>query len=74
MIVIDSNIWNYYFDETTKENKFIIKALDKSVKKEEIAINTVILIKVSHYLVKRLGPKEGKSKIEKIPRIAYEDS
>jgi hypothetical protein len=34
------------------------------VKKEEIVVNTVIIIEVAHYLIKRLGGVKGKEKVE----------
>jgi predicted nucleic acid-binding protein len=54
MILIDSNIWNYYFDQSSKEHEYVIRAVEKFIEKEEIVINTVIVMEVSHFLVKNL--------------------
>lgn len=63
MIFIDSNIWNYYFDESSKEHKFVIKPLEKFLEKEKVVINTVIIMEVAHFLVKNLGAEIAEGKI-----------
>jgi predicted nucleic acid-binding protein len=64
MILIDSNIWSYYFDQSSKEHEYVIRPVEKFIEKEEIVINTVIVMEVSHFLVKNLGAAIGKEKIE----------
>ncbi len=64
MIFIDSNIWCYFFDESSKEHKEASAFVDKVLEKEEIAINTAIIIEISHFLVKNLGPVNGRKKID----------
>ncbi len=64
MITVDSNIWAYYFDETAKEHNSVKPHLRKTIKKENILINTVIQMEVAHYLIKVLGPILGKEKID----------
>lgn len=64
MILIDSNMWCYYFDESCKEHKYVVKELEKIIKKEEIIINTVIIMELAHFLIKNLGPINGKKKLE----------
>jgi len=66
MIFIDSNIWCYYFNESSKEHKKAVKVLEESMERETIFVNTVTLMEVSHYLIKNLGAKKGKEKIDLI--------
>ena len=63
MLFIDSNIWAYYFDEMAPEHKFVVKAVEDYLRKGEVAINTVILMEVAHFLIKNLGAKVGRRKI-----------
>jgi predicted nucleic acid-binding protein len=64
MILIDSNIWNYYFDKSSREHEYVIRPLEEFIEKEDIVINTVIVMEVSHFLIKNLGATKGKEKIE----------
>ncbi|MBI2233180.1 MAG: type II toxin-antitoxin system VapC family toxin [Candidatus Aenigmarchaeota archaeon] len=64
MIFVDTNIWCYFFDKSSKENKQASQYIEKALKKEEILINTAIIMEISHFLVKNLGPVNGKKKIE----------
>lgn len=64
MMFIDSNIWCYYFDSQAKEHSKVAKALEKAAEKEELLVNTVILMEVSHFLVKNLGAVRGKQHID----------
>jgi len=53
MIVIDSNMFDYYFDPTTKEHKYVKPELEKIIRSGEgILTNTIIWIEVAHYLYK----------------------
>ena len=63
MILIDSNIWCYYFDDSSKEHASVSKAVESIVSQEEILINTVVIMEVSHFLIKNLGPRIGKEKL-----------
>jgi predicted nucleic acid-binding protein len=62
MILIDSNIWAYYFDATLSEHQKVIKPLETALKKNQAAVNATIVVETLHYLVKRLGSLEGKTK------------
>ena len=62
MILIDSNIWAYYFDSSLNEHKSVIKPLETSLKKEQAVVNAMVVIETLHYLVKRLGPIVGGEK------------
>jgi len=63
MILIDSNIWIYYFDSSSKEHKTIAAFLEKILVKETVVVNTVIILEIAHYLIKNLGPIIGKKKM-----------
>ncbi len=63
MIFVDSNIWCYYFDASSKEHKKAAAAVDKYLKSDHIVLNTPILMEVAHYLIKNLGAVEGKAKL-----------
>jgi len=64
IVFIDSNYWIYLFDRTTIEHQFIKDHFDKLYDNTLLAINTVVMIEVMHYLVKRLGPTIAKEKWE----------
>lgn len=62
MILVDSNMWAYYFDSTLPEHVKVIKPLESLLKKNQVAVNATISVETLHYLVKRLGPLEGEKK------------
>ncbi|MGV9103649.1 MAG: type II toxin-antitoxin system VapC family toxin [Promethearchaeia archaeon] len=62
MILVDSNIWAYYFDASLPEHNKVIKPLEAALEKNQVAINAIIVVETLHYLVKRLGSLEGKRK------------
>ena len=64
MLIIDSNIWVYYFDRDAPEHRLVVNKVEKLLKSEKIVINTVIIIEVAHFLVKNLGPVAGNNKLE----------
>lgn len=64
MILIDSNIWCYYFNESASEHKIVAEYLENILKKEKIVINTVIVMEVAHFLIKNLGSKAGSEKVD----------
>jgi len=63
ILTIDTNIWAYYFDKDSAEHKFVVGPVDKAIRAEQILTNTVIVMELSHFLVKNLGPVEGGEKI-----------
>ena len=63
MLIIDSNIWAYYFDEDSPEHPFVVDDVEEALRSEGIAINTVIIIEVAHFLIKNLGPILGRNKL-----------
>lgn len=63
MLMIDSNIWAYYFDADSPEHKSVVPEVKKVIR-EGVLINTVVAMEVAHFLVKNLGPVVGKEKLE----------
>jgi len=64
IVFIDSNYWIYLFDQTTAEHQYVKDHFDKLYGESLLAINTVVMIEVMHYMVKRLGPTIAKEKWE----------
>ena len=64
MLIVDSNIWAYYFDKDAPEHARVAGKLEEMIKAEKIAINTVIIMEVGHFLVKNLGAVIGRDKVE----------
>jgi len=71
MLFVDSNIWAYYFDERAPEHKYVVKPVEEALRAEEIAINTVIIMEVAHFLIKNLGAEEGWRKLDVFPRHVF---
>lgn len=55
MILVDANIWAYFFDANTKEHGRVKAALPRLLGDEELLMPTIVQMEVVHYLVKRLG-------------------
>jgi predicted nucleic acid-binding protein len=64
MLMIDSNIWAYFFDSTLPEHKAVQKPVEDAINNEEVSTTTVIQMELMHYLVKRMGPVLGKEKMD----------
>ena len=62
LIFVDSNIWCYYFDRSALEHNAVSKKLEQ-VLDDGVAINTVVLMEVAHYLIKNMGSDEGRGKM-----------
>ena len=62
MILIDTNIWAYYFDSTLPEHTQIIKPVEDALRQSKGAVNSTIVIETMHYLVRRLGSLVGREK------------
>jgi predicted nucleic acid-binding protein len=62
LILIDSNIWAYYFDSSLDEHKSVVKPIETSLKKGQAVVNATVVIETIHYLIKRLGPIVGGEK------------
>ena len=63
ILIVDTNIWAYYFDRDSPEHKKVIDPLEKALKSERLAVNTIIVMEVAHFLIKNLGPVEGAEKL-----------
>ncbi|MFQ5833670.1 MAG: type II toxin-antitoxin system VapC family toxin [Candidatus Thorarchaeota archaeon] len=62
MILIDTDIWAYYFDSTLPEHTRVIKPLEAALRKKQAAVNATVVVETLHYLIKRLGPLAGGGK------------
>ena len=63
ILIIDTNIWAYYFDKDSPEHGSVVGPVEKALKSEQIAINTVIVMELAHFLIKNLGPVDGGEKL-----------
>jgi len=63
MIFIDSNIWCYYFNESSKEHKKVALFIESIMDEESIVMNNIVGLEVAHFLIKNLGAIQGKEKI-----------
>lgn len=63
ILIIDTNIWAYYFDRDSAEHSSVVGSVEEALRSEQIAINTVIIMELAHFLIKNLGPVEGGEKL-----------
>ncbi|MBD3408225.1 MAG: PIN domain-containing protein [Candidatus Lokiarchaeota archaeon] len=59
LILIDANIWAYYFDESLSEHTSVIRPVEKALTSQKACVNATVVVETLHYLVKRLGPLVG---------------
>jgi predicted nucleic acid-binding protein len=71
MLLIDSNIWAYYFKSDAPEHKRVVPFVEKMISTRQVAINTVIMLEVAHFLIKKLGPVEGMEKLRLFLRFPF---
>lgn len=71
IIFVDSNYWIYLFDKTTIEHESAKKYFNNLYDEAVLASNTVVMMEVMHYLVKRLGPEMAKEKWELFSSIDF---
>jgi predicted nucleic acid-binding protein len=71
MIIIDSNIWAYYFDGDAPEHRFVVGPLKEILGSERVIINTVVIMEVAHFLIKNLGPIIGREKLHVFLRFPF---
>lgn len=62
IIFVDSNYWIYLFDKTTDEHESIKEHFNNLYDEATLATNTIVMMEVMHYLVKRLGSEIAKEK------------
>lgn len=65
MLIIDSNIWAYYFDKDAPEHLLVADKVEEALRSDKIVINTVVVVEVAHFLVKNLGPIIGRNKLDR---------
>jgi predicted nucleic acid-binding protein len=70
MIMIDSNMWIYYFDESLEEHKYVKESMRKIVMEEEILVNTVVIQEVAHYLIRHEPVEEFWEDINYLIRLS----
>lgn len=63
ILTIDTNIWAYYFDEDSPEHGAVVGPVESALKSEQIAVNTIIVMELAHFLIRNLGPVEGAEKL-----------
>ncbi len=71
IIFVDSNYWIYLFDKTTDEHESVKKHFNNLYDEAVLAINTVVMMEVMHYLVKRLGSEIAKEKWDLFSSINF---
>ena len=70
MIMIDSNMWIYYFDESLEEHKYVKEPIRRIIMGEEgILANTIVIQEVAHYLVRHEPENEFWEDINYIIRL-----
>lgn len=70
MIMIDSNMWIYYFDESLEEHKYVKEPIRRIIMGEEgILANTIVIQEVAHYLVRHEPENEFWEDINYISRL-----
>jgi len=63
ILIVDTNIWAYYFDQDCREHESVVGPLESALKSEQMAINTIIIMELAHFLIKNLGPVNGGEKL-----------
>lgn len=63
ILIIDTNIWAYYFDSDCPEHKSVIGKVEEALRSEQIAVNAIIVMELAHFLIKNLGPVGGGEKL-----------
>jgi predicted nucleic acid-binding protein len=71
IMFIDSNYWIYLLDKTCEEHDYIADHFKSLYDSASLAINTVVMVEVMHYLVKRLGPTVAKEKWQLFSSIDF---
>ena len=64
MIFVDTNIWCYFFDARLPEHEYVKEAMREVLMEETVAVNTVTVMEVAHYLTRNLSEAEAKRKAE----------
>lgn len=72
MLMIDSNIWAYFFDTNASEHKRVKRPVKEAIENNEVLMTTVIQMELAHYLVRRLGPIQGGEKVDILLNYPFE--
>ena len=65
-LFIDANIWCYYFDARHPEHEHVKRFMRQALLSETLAVNTLIVMEVAHYLNRNLSRDEAKRKTENL--------
>jgi predicted nucleic acid-binding protein len=60
---IDTNVRARYFDRDAPEHESVVGPVEEALRSERVTIDTIIVMEVSHFLIKNLGPVEGGEKV-----------
>ena len=71
IVFIDSNYWIYLLDKTCDEHEHVINHFNDLYDNSSLAINTIVMVEVMHYLVKRLGTTIAKQKWQLFSSIDF---
>ena len=63
ILIIDTNIWAYYLDQDSPEHGAVVAPVERALRSDQVAVNTVIVVELAHFLIKNLGPVEGGEKL-----------
>ncbi len=69
MIMVDSNMWIYYFDESLDEHKYVREQMREIILEKRILANTVVIQEVAHYLIRHESPEEFWTDINYLIRL-----
>ena len=58
MIMVDSNMWIYYFDESLYEHKYVKEPMREIIIEQGILANTIVIQEVAHYLIRHEPAEE----------------
>ena len=66
MLFIDANIWCYYFDARHPEHERVKTFMRRALLSERLAVNTIVVIEVAHYLNRNLRGDEAQRRTENL--------
>lgn len=69
MIMIDSNMWIYYFDESLEEHKHVKEPIREIILEKRILANTVVIQEVAHYLIRHEPVEEFQTDMNYLIRL-----
>jgi predicted nucleic acid-binding protein len=71
IVFIDSNYWIYLLDKTCDEHDYIVDHFKALYDSSSLAINTIVMVEIMHYLIKRLGTTIAKQKWQLFSSIDF---